>query len=278
MSVICIYHGNCYDGMVAAWLVRNRFPDAEMLPFYHGNADIINKMGLIAMAKEASDYDIYIVDCVLPRPMMLMLSQKCNSITVLDHHKTAQADCEGLDFCTFDMNESGASLTWKHFYPDIPMIRLVQYVKDRDIWAKKLEYTEEINAFIQSYEKSWESYDHLSVFLESDNTFQVAQLAGNAINRFKDQRVMDICNLARMQSVAGYRVPVTNSPILMSEVGHELCKRYPNAPFAAYYFDRADGIRQWGARSIGDFDVSDIARGFGGGGHKNAAGWQQPNI
>jgi uncharacterized protein len=33
-------------------------------------------------------------------------------------------------------------------------------------------------------------------------------------------------------------------------------------------------MQQWGLGSMGDFDVSEIAKAYGGGGHKNAAGFQ----
>ena len=68
-------------------------------------------------------------------------------------------------------------------------------------------------------------------------------------------------------------VPGVNASIHMSEVPEELLKRNPHVRFAAYYFDRADGKRQWGLRSVGDFDVSEVAKTLGGGGHKNAAGF-----
>jgi nanoRNase/pAp phosphatase (c-di-AMP/oligoRNAs hydrolase) len=37
-------------------------------------------------------------------------------------------------------------------------------------------------------------------------------------------------------------------------------------------------LYQYGLRSIGDFDVSMVAQAFGGGGHKNAAGFQLPYL
>jgi nanoRNase/pAp phosphatase (c-di-AMP/oligoRNAs hydrolase) len=57
-------------------------------------------------------------------------------------------------------------------------------------------------------------------------------------------------------------------------VGAELLKRHPDAPFAAIYFDRGDGKRQWSLRSREDFDVSRVARRFANGGHRQAAGFE----
>jgi hypothetical protein len=55
---------------------------------------------------------------------------------------------------------------------------------------------------------------------------------------------------------------VVNALLLGSEVGEELLKRYPEAPFVAIYFDRGDGKRQWSLRSREDFDVAVVARLF----------------
>jgi hypothetical protein len=68
-------------------------------------------------------------------------------------------------------------------------------------------------------------------------------------------------------------VPVANATVFFSEVGERLLEMYPEAPFSAYYQDRQDGKRQWGLRSRPGFDCSEVAAAFGGGGHKQAAGF-----
>lgn len=47
--------------------------------------------------------------------------------------------------------------------------------------------------------------------------------------------------------------------------------------FAATYFVNDKGERIYSLRSTGDFDVAEIAKKYGGGGHKNAAGFKVPN-
>ncbi|HEY6554426.1 MAG TPA: phosphohydrolase, partial [Vicinamibacteria bacterium] len=46
------------------------------------------------------------------------------------------------------------------------------------------------------------------------------------------------------------------------------------APFVVGWWRRADGLFQYSLRSRGEFDVSAVAMGYGGGGHRNAAGFQ----
>mgnify|MGYP001565300630 CR=1 FL=1 len=67
------------------------------------------------------------------------------------------------------------------------------------------------------------------------------------------------------------------STILQSEVGNVLAERSRDAgaqPLAAvWYRDGERGVFRVSLRSVGDFDVSVIAKAHGGGGHRNAAGF-----
>lgn len=279
MKTICIYHGNCFDGMAAALVVKKAHPDAEFIPGNYGDSKLIINLTQDCY-ENANINDRYIlVDFSLPRDLMKLMDSKAGML-VLDHHKTAQVDCEGLPFCVFDMNESGASLAWKHFFPGQDVPRLIKYIADRDLWRFGLAHSNEVNAFIQSFPMTLESYGGLLDWLEDDANFQLAIEGGASIERYKAYQVDRLISNHKMMHILGFYVPVVNTPVLMSEVGAALASmRYSDTgekvPFGAYYFDRADGMRQWGARSVGDFDVSNIARAFGGGGHKNAAGWQE---
>lgn len=262
MKTLCIYHKNCFDGICAAWVVSKRFPGMTFDPMNYGEAIPIYW----------SDYDkIIFVDFSLPREQMLFLD-KSFELLVIDHHKTAEVNLKGLPFAIFDMNESGASLAWKYFFPNRELPFLVRYIKDRDLWLFKEDNSEDINSYIQSFSMKIEEYELLYNELEQPQGIMTARVAGQAINRYKNQMVKNMCNNAAFDKNG---IPTVNASMLFSEVGHELCKMFPNAPYAQYYFDRLkDNTRQWGARSIGDFDVSEIAKQNGGGGHKNAAGWQ----
>lgn len=74
--------------------------------------------------------------------------------------------------------------------------------------------------------------------------------------------------------IGGFDVPVANLPYtLSSDAGHEMAK---GQPFAACYWDTPDG-RVFSLRSAPDGqDVSAIAKQYGGGGHRAAAGFKVP--
>ena len=74
--------------------------------------------------------------------------------------------------------------------------------------------------------------------------------------------------------ISGHLVPIANLPyIYTSEAGHIMSK---GRPFAACYYDTPDG-RVYSLRSSDEGeDVSAIAEVYGGGGHRNAAGFKVP--
>ena len=48
---------------------------------------------------------------------------------------------------------------------------------------------------------------------------------------------------------------------------------YPDAPFSMSYCDCPGGLRSYSLRSRNGFDVSEVAKAFGGGGHKASSGF-----
>ena len=80
-----------------------------------------------------------------------------------------------------------------------------------------------------------------------------------------------------MKLIGGHEVPVVNAPYQFgSDVCHLLLDYYPDQPFAAYYcFDKNNNCK-YGLRGRDSdyFDVSEVAKQYGGGGHKKAAGFE----
>jgi nanoRNase/pAp phosphatase (c-di-AMP/oligoRNAs hydrolase) len=158
-------------------------------------------------------------------------------------------------------------LAWKYYFSNSKIPNIVRYVKDRDLWRFQEPFSKEINAFIQSYPMTVGAYEYIFNFLE--HSLNEAKTAGEAIERYKNQLVESIIK----SSILIDGVPTVNTSVLFSEVPEALIKKYGTL-HAQYYFDRLnDGVRQYGLRSVGDFDVSEIAKEYGGGGHKNAAGY-----
>ena len=257
--MIVIYHDNCWDGFGAAWVAHKIYPDATFIPAKYGDKP-----------PDVTEQDVLMVDFSYPAGHMEEIASKAAYLKVLDHHKTAQEILKDKSYAIFDMNRSGAGLAWDELIGK-PRPLLIDFVEDRDLWRWKLKDSKEISAVIASYPKEFEVWDKLAYAL--DNNYFEAVKEGRAILRYTSQSTNEACLHHRILDIGGYKVPAVNTCLLMSEVGDILCRLYPDAPFAAYYFDREDGKRQWGLRSRGDFDVSEVAKELGGGGHKGAAGF-----
>jgi oligoribonuclease NrnB/cAMP/cGMP phosphodiesterase (DHH superfamily) len=257
---VCIFHANCADGFGAAWVVRRALGEIEFHPgkYQESPPDITSK-------------DVVMVDFSYKRPVLLEMAAKANSILILDHHKTSAEDLTDLPAnvtAKFDMGHSGAMLTWEHFFPGQSPPLLLLHIEDRDLWRFALMNTREIQANLFSYPYAFEVWDRLM-----DASVESMVADGTAIERkhFKDIREL-LSVTTRDMVIGGHRVPAANLPYTMSsDAGHDLSK---GQPFAVCYWDTPDG-RVFSLRSNDDgVDVSAVAKQYGGGGHRNAAGFR----
>lgn len=267
MKAKVLYHKGCNDGFTAAYCAWTVLGDsAEYIGVSYGKQPPTIKEG----------DRIYVVDFSYPRELMLSWEKIVSELVVLDHHKTAQEALQGLSFATFDMHKSGAVLAWEYWHPNQPLPILVQYVQDRDLWRKELPCSDQVFVMLRSFKKEFEVWDVLA-HLSQDEFLSLAKTIGTPILGKQRQDVEAISSTYTWQEIGGHKVPTvhTPKPSLASDIGHYLCKLLPEAPFSGISWSDGDGKTKWGLRSIGDFDVSQVAKQYGGGGHKNAAGFEQ---
>lgn len=260
MSKLCIYHGNCADGFSSAWVVRKAL--GEGVKFHAGVYQ--------DAPPDVNGLDVLMVDFSYKRQILEQMRERAASITILDHHKTAEADLKDLPGVqsVFDMNRSGARITWDYFFPNVKPPDLLLHIEDRDLWRFALRKTREIQASVFAYPYEFPVWDYLmSADLEKLGT------EGEAIERkhFKDIREL-VGVVTRRMVIGGHNVPVANLPYtLTSDAGHLLAK---GEAFAGCYWDTPGG-RVFSLRSTDEgLDVSEIAKQYGGGGHRNASGFR----
>lgn len=264
----CIYHGGCPDGWTAAWVMREKY--AGDMTLHTGS------YGKPAPADIPDDADVYIVDFSYPADELVALACRVGSLTVFDHHASAQRDLEGVELpngrIVFDMERSGAGITWDELFYNAPRPRLVDYVEDRDLWRFALPESEDIAPLFMGTEQTFDAWDALARDLEE--RWEVVAAQGRAMRRMREKIIGEIAATARLMVIDQYTVPVAASPYALgSDVAGVLAE---GAHFAAYYVDRPDH-RQFGLRSMPDgLDVSLIAAEYGGGGHPHAAGFTVP--
>ena len=257
MQPTVLYHAYCADGFGAAWAAWHKLGDnADYLGVRHGNPP----------PKLPDGAEVYILDFCYPRDVIVKMRERFKALTIIDHHHTAATALEGLEYAIFDNEKSGAVLAWEFFNARRPVPELLRYVMDNDLWLHRLPRSREVFAGLNAHRMDFRVWSELDVTKLGDE--------GEPILRYKSRQVELLCDQVRFETLAGYRVPVVNATVFGSEVGAELLKRHPDAPFAVIYFDRGDGIRQWSLRSRENFDVSRIAQQFQNGGHRQAAGFE----
>lgn len=261
--MLCIYHKNCADGLAAALAVKlycwEKEIEFESLTAQYGDTppDVTGK-------------DVMIVDFSYPREQLLVIHESAKSLVVIDHHKTSEAALIGLDFCHFDMSKSGAVLTWEYLFPTTPLPELFKYVQDRDLWTWTLPQSKEVSAALRSYPPFFDVWEK---FL-TPKSIEALKAEGGAILRYQQHEIdAALSRPVERVVIGGYDVPCVNCTHLISELGNELAQ---NEPFAALYFDTNDK-RVFSLRSTdAGVDVAEVAKQYGGGGHRNAAGFSVP--
>lgn len=277
-NILCIYHGNCADGFGAAWSVRHALGDA--VEFHAGVYQ--------QPPPDVTGRRVVMVDFSYKRPVLEEMAKVAQSILILDHHKSAAEDLAGYPepptdleghagwipdsgvYATFDMERSGAAIAWDHFnVTERPL--LINHIEDRDLWRFNLPGTREIQACVFSHPYDFELWSRLMASDLGD-----LRREGEAIERKHHKDIAELLSVCeREMNIAGYTVPAASLPYtLSSDAGHAMSKG--SALFAACYWDTPEG-RTFSLRSAEDgMDVSEIAKQFGGGGHKHAAGFSVP--
>lgn len=258
-----LYHSKCYDGFGAAFAAWKKFGDSATY--------IAVSYGAPLPEMERGSY-VYIVDFSYPAAVLLAMAGDHARVVVLDHHKTAE---EALGAVVgahtrleihFDMNRSGALMTWEYFHGTAYMVPdLIKHISDRDLWRFQLEGTKEIHMALVSKPmdfKLWDSFDILDL-----------KVQGAAMIEMHENLVKNICEGAFEVTVSGHKVMVVNTTIAWSEVGDFLLKKYPESPFVMSFTVFKDNV-MFSLRSRKDFDCSAISKKFGGGGHAQASGFK----
>lgn len=263
-NVVVIYHGPCIDGFSAAWAAWLKFGDEAR--YYQTNYGKDRITGL-------KGKNVFILDFSYPKAILDQIAKEAESLVVLDHHITAQQELGNCPYAVFDMNRSGAGLAWDYFHGD-RRPRLIDHVEDNDLWNHNLPKTREVIAVVSTTEKTWQNWTDLFMTMEDDNRYTQLIQTGSAVLKYRDQTIRQrFVHSPTYIYLDGEIVPAANSAIWQSEIGAALAKN--NEAFAVVWYQMRDGRVKVSLRSdknVG-MDVEKIAKKYGGGGHKNSAGF-----
>jgi oligoribonuclease NrnB/cAMP/cGMP phosphodiesterase (DHH superfamily) len=216
--------------------------------------------------------DVVIVDFSYKPEEMEKILKVARSVTWIDHHATAKdypyQDIPGLrDFD--NKSKAGCELTWEYFFPMLPVPLAVQLIGDYDKWALQME---DCKVFYEGMkllkngpeEELWED-------LLSDNLGDVEAIikSGRTATLYRDNYCNDLCRgFGYETEISGYHAYACNQYMFGSGgFGH----RFNQYPLCIAYIH--DGINFTVSLYSENVDVGEIAKKYGGGGHKGAAGF-----
>ena len=212
---------------------------------------------------------------------------------------TMHKEADDRKYILLDDCRSGAYLAWEYFHPGTKVPQFIRHIDDYDRWQFKIDGTKSFNKAIWSH-APWSFKQWVEWFYDCEAGFNHKYWAdfyteGAAILRAHEQNVQSVvknatrkceipfdeegaldCVEPRLEwNNGGYwmvhGLAANCPPHLHSDVGHELANQ--SGTFGLLWFIDKDNVCKVSLRSNGDYDVSAIAKAFGGGGHRNAAGF-----
>jgi oligoribonuclease NrnB/cAMP/cGMP phosphodiesterase (DHH superfamily) len=266
---LVLYHDQCLDGIVAAWIAWRRFfdkADYEAVRYGQRPPDCKGRV-------------VYILDFSYTPDKLGWMADEAYRIVMLDHHVTAidrfktWVSRKNVDL-HFDITKSGAALTSEYFNATA-RIWIVDYAEDQDLWRFALPHSREVNAMLASSCLFMDAIDAFHVLNEIRGmSMKEVVRQGTGAHAQIEAYARQVKREAKSVDFAGFpNIPCVNIARPMNSfVLDELAK---GKAFAAGWYQEGDNA-VFSLRSNRRFNVAELAERFGGGGHRDAAGFTIP--
>lgn len=264
-DIVILYHADCSDGFGAAWATWKKFGDeADYIPIEHQ----------VPLPEGLKGKQIFFIDIVPDEVTLKKVINDNKSAVGIDHHKTNEEKISLFKDYSFDNNHSGAVLAWKYFHPEKPVPKLLLFIEDVDIGKWEYPETEYFISALALYDYDFKIWDMVASDIENPQKFSEYLEKGEIISQYDKEIIKGIKETAIMVELDGYKIYAVNAPhFINGRVAKELISE--SFPFAAAWFQEKDMVHI-SLRSDGSVDVSKVAKKYGGGGHKRAAGFSFP--
>lgn len=275
----CFYHSVDLDGHCSGAIVKNRYPECEMAGINYGEPFPFDKI--------TKDEEVYMVDFSL-QPFEGM--EKLNSICKLhwiDHHKSAIEDAVGRGFLASEgqllaVDRAACELTWMYLHPtDLEPPPAVYLLGRYDVWDHEadhrvLPFQYGIRQFSDTFPANQEMWKNLFCGNQADIETLVEN--GKLILAYEDAQNAKSCEtlafeteLNGLKAICANKGAPTNSQFFKSvydSAKHEIM---------LLFYRLKPPVSKWTVSIYSThkhIDCGAIAKQYGGGGHKQAAGFQ----
>lgn len=283
-KAVIFYHANCVDGFAAAHVIERHIlrytaQVPTLVPVQYGQVETQEQFDAL-YGDMLQNAEAIIVDFSFPYAVMDHIAKTAQKTYWLDHHKSA-FESMGFDiskrydlwagpnfYLVLDNSKSGAMLAWEFvngWLAEAP--DFIKVVDDYDRWVFQYPQTKEAQMYIRSHSMNRLAFESL-MLMSMDEMAQAGgmmrQYYNAQLKNHKNRKWVDIY----LYGEHGYALNADAA--FSSELGHFLAEQ--SGTFGAVY--QVEGsLLKFSLRSCGDYDVSALAKKFGGGGHKNAAGF-----
>lgn len=271
--MICFHH-NDLDGRCAGAIVRSFWKNHADDGYVEEKYIELDYKDKIPITKIHFGEQIILVDFSFKPDQMKKVLELTKKVIWIDHHITAKdypyQHLDGLrDFK--DKSMSGCELTWKFFYPHKSMPRAVEFIGDYDKWA--LKYQPECFQFYEGLKMEVtipQSALWTHLFDGNKDIEREILIQGKSAIRYRDNYCDKICaDFGYEIEWEEYKAFATN----FYQFGSKgFGKRMEKYDFCIGYIHDGEKFTV-SLYSVKDVDVSQICKKYGGGGHKEAAGF-----
>lgn len=202
----------------------------------------------------------------------------------------------------FNLEKSGARLAWEYFQPEQPTPLALRHIEDQDLWRFALPGSRAFCRALRLQAFDFDVWHDLVTQTASSEAPRYREMLehGAAIESYFKKETAEFAN-SRLRMPADLRgepidalqaqrhgqtviaegdsawlavrgIAINANALFASELGHLLAEQ--SHTFGLIWQLSGDGEIKASLRSQGDFDVAAIAARYGGGGHRNAAGFR----
>lgn len=265
----CDADGRCAAAIVKRWFFTMPRPSQERAGIHMVEMDYKNR---VPIEKIQPNDTVVIVDFSFKPDDMAAIQAKTEmGVIWCDHHNTAKAYRYNVPG-ERDFNEKGlcgAELTYKFFFPRDAKPYWLNLLGDYDSW--RMQHENECLPFYEGL-KLWDQSPKKGVWdllFDEETLWQKIVEEGKIAVKYRTNYCDDICNAFGYETtIGGQKAYAANIYRFGSQGFGERVDKYPIC--IAYIYDGKEYTVSLYSETV---DVSLIAKQYGGGGHKGAAGF-----
>lgn len=262
-ETVILYHANCPDGFGGAWAARRKFgKKADYIGVKHHE---VPPLGL-------DGKDVYIIDFSYGEETTKKLLEITKSLAQIDHHVTVKEITESIPNHSYALENSGAVLAWKYFFPDEETPTFLKYVEDIDLWKFEVPRAEDFLAFSATVPFDFDRWDTAVKDFENDKKRNAMLDRGKNLLEYQNKLIEEMIEGGEIVELDGFKGLAVNSSILPSQLGNAIIKKGYEVGIT---WAHSNDVIKVSLRSDkeGGVHVGELAKKYGGGGHKSAAGF-----